>query len=183
MTGDERESLLEHLRRTRTILLHSIAGISPEQWRFEPEPGAWSIAQCAEHVALTENAIFERVTGPRSAAGLSEKVSEEAQTQGKDELVLRAVPARRNKVASPEPTRPANCFAEPDIFVLHFEILRDRVIDYVAATQADLRAIQDPHFALQALDGYQWLLLTGSHAERHAKQIAEIKLHPAFPLH
>ena len=179
MTAEERESLLDHLRRTRAILLNSIAGISMEQWRFEPEPGAWSIAQCAEHVALTENAIFQRITAPRSAAELLEK----PQTEGKDDLVLRAVPARQRKVMAPEPVRPANRFQDPDNFVLHFETLRDRVIDYVATTQADLRGIQDAHFILKSLDGYQWLLMAGSHAERHANQIAEIKQHPAFPSH
>ena len=179
MTDNERQSLLEHLRRTRAILLNSIAGVTPEQWRFEPEPGAWSIAQCAEHVALTENAIFARVTAPRSAAELSEK----PQTEGKDELVLRAVPARQRKVTAPEPVRPANRFADPEVFARHFETLRDRIVDYVATTQTDIRAIQDSHFVLQSLDGYQWLLLSGSHAERHANQIAEIKQHPAFPSH
>lgn len=179
MTAEERESLLDHLRRTRAILLNSIAGISREQWRFEPEPGAWSIAQCAEHIALTENSILQRIATPRSAAELLQK----PQTEGKDELVLRAVPARQRKVVAPEPVRPTNRFADPDIFVRHFATLRDSVIDYVATTQVDLRAIQDPHFILQSLDGYQWLLLTGSHAERHSNQIAEIKQHPAFPSH
>ncbi len=179
MTGEDREFLLDHLRRTRTILLNALAGISLEQWRFEPEPGAWSIAQCAEHIALTENSIFQRITAVRSADELLEK----PQTEGKDQLVLRAVPARLRKVMAPEPVRPANRFEQPEAFVRHFEPLRDRVIDYVAATQTDLRAIQDPHFVLQSLDGYQWLLLTASHTERHANQIAEIKQHPAFPSH
>ncbi|MGI8990006.1 MAG: DinB family protein [Bryobacteraceae bacterium] len=173
MTSEERRFLLDHLARTRTLLLDAVAGLSAAQWHFEPEPDVWSIAHCAGHVELTEASIFARLTGPHDRPAKA--------VDRTDDFILRAVRGRKHRATAPEPLRPASLHAKPEEFARNFIALRNRVIDYVALTTADVRANQDPHFALQMLDGYQWLLLIGSHAERHAAQIDEIKRHPSFP--
>lgn len=173
MTYDERRFLLDHLAQSRTVLLEAIDGLTLDQWLFEPEPGAWSIAHCAEHVELTEASVFARLTAPHDPPAVAV-----ART---DDFILRAVRSRKHKATAPEPLRPAKRYGAPEAFAQDFTGLRNRVTDYVATTADDVRAKRDPHFALQTLDGYQWLLLIGSHAERHAAQIDEIKRHPCFP--
>jgi hypothetical protein len=58
---------------------------------------------------------------------------------------------------------------------------RQRTIDFVAATDADLRCHFHPHMALGELDCYQWLLVLSLHGSRHALQIEGVKASPAFP--
>lgn len=174
MTDDERRFLLDHLAQSRTVLLEAVGGLTLDQWVFEPGPGEWSIAHCAEHVELTEASVFARLAAPHDSPAVAV-----ART---DDFILRAVRSRKHKAPAPEPLRPTRRYAAPEAFAQNFTALRHRVMEYVAATDDDVRAKQDPHFALQTLDGYQWLLLIGSHAERHAAQIDEIKRHPCFPL-
>ncbi len=173
MTDEERRFLLDHLVQTRTVLLEAVAGLSPDQWNFEPASGAWSIAHCAEHVELTEASIFARLTAPHDVATVT--------VERTDDFILRAVRSRKHKATAPEPLRPTSLHSTPETFAQSFTALRNRVMNYVATTADDVRASQDPHFALQMLDGYQWLLLIAGHAERHAAQIDEVKRNPSFP--
>ena len=64
----------------------------------------------------------------------------------------------------------------------------DRLTDYLVSTP-DLRqhSLDAPPLkavsngAYQSMDGYEWVLATGAHIERHTKQILEVKADPRFP--
>src|SRR5687767_7553058 len=62
LTQQERDSLLEHLQQTRQAFLDSISGVSDAQWTFKAGPDRWSIAEIAEHIAISETTILEIVT-------------------------------------------------------------------------------------------------------------------------
>lgn len=169
----ERLALAENLRQGLDELREAISNLAPDQWRWAPVPGAWSIAQCCEHVDLTENQILRQL----AAAG-SEDLEKAV---GKDEFVIRAVSSRRRKVPAPENMIPAGIFAGPAAFLEAFGATRGRAIALAQNETVDLRAVCAPHFALQHLDGYQWLLLTATHVRRHLQQIEEIKAADGFP--
>jgi hypothetical protein len=59
MAKVERTHLLSLLKSSETSFVSSIAGLTQEQWAFKPSPDAWSIQECAEHLILTEDLIFE----------------------------------------------------------------------------------------------------------------------------
>src|SRR6267378_2316111 len=58
----ERDRAMSHLHATRKAFLDSVAGLSEAQWNFKAGPDRWSIAECAEHIALSEDFIFGVVT-------------------------------------------------------------------------------------------------------------------------
>lgn len=59
VTKVERTYLLSLLKSSETSFVSSIAGLTQEQWTFKPSPDAWSIQECAEHLILAEDLIFE----------------------------------------------------------------------------------------------------------------------------
>jgi hypothetical protein len=175
----EREFAMSHLHATRKMFLDSIAGLTPEQWTFKAAPDRWSIAECAEHIATSEDFMFGLVTSQlmKSPADPAKK----AEVKGKDEVIVKQVPERTQKFKAPDVIAPKNRWSTPDAIVAHFKEGRDRSIAYVDTTQDDLRDHFAPHPALGVLDGYQWILLMSAHSERHTEQINEVKADPKYP--
>src|SRR5438093_9739294 len=62
LTQHDRDSLLKHLQQTRQAFLDSISGLSDAQWTFREGPDRWSIAEVAEHIAISETTILRLVT-------------------------------------------------------------------------------------------------------------------------
>jgi type II secretory pathway pseudopilin PulG len=61
LTKEERERAMSELHATRKLFLDSLAGLSEAQWNFKPAPEVWSVAECAEHIALSEDRLYELV--------------------------------------------------------------------------------------------------------------------------
>lgn len=178
LTQGERDRALSHLHATRKMFLDALAGLSQRQWEWKPAPEVWSIAEVAEHVALTEDALYELIVKKLLASppDPSRKADPE-----KDQYILKALIDRSRKVQAPEALRPAHRWKTPEELIGHFKQSRDRTIGFVRETQEDLRGRHAPHPLFQDLDAYQWLLLIAGHSERHILQINEVKATPGFP--
>ncbi len=62
ISKSERSKALDHLKQTNSELVKAVKGLSMEQLNFKPAGDAWSIAECMEHIAISENNIFGIVT-------------------------------------------------------------------------------------------------------------------------
>ena len=51
----DRKVLLDSLQQSSSRFLDSVKGLSAEQWNYKPAPDRWSVAECAEHIALSED--------------------------------------------------------------------------------------------------------------------------------
>lgn len=171
----ERDPLIASLQSGLADLTAAISGLQAAQWTWQPAPDAWSIAMCCEHLDSTETSILGQLA--RAGAEGLEK------SAGKDEFVTRAVQSRRRKVPAPENLMPTGTryAGGPQAFLEAFGATRARAISVAADPALDLRAICARHFALEELDGYQWLLMTAAHLRRHLAQIEEIKTSAGFP--
>ncbi len=179
LTAEERAAAFKHLQATHDAFLQSISGLSEKQWKFKPAPDRWSVAEVAEHIAVSESAILELV---QKQVMVSPAAPEKrAEVQGKDEQVLKMVPDRSHKAQAPEFLKPTNRWATQAELTKAFEDSRKATMDYVKTTNDDLRDHFGPHPVLGPLDGYQWILLISAHSERHTKQIEEVKADPNFP--
>ena len=136
------------------------------------------MAECAEHIAVTENAIFNGIQKALKAPPEPEK---KELVKGKDELVLSVVPDRSRKAMAPEPVRPTGRFADAAAVIAQFRANRARTIAFTRETSEDLRSRFFRHFALGDFDLYQWLLFAAAHSERHIAQMKEVKADPNFP--
>lgn len=179
LSQSERDRAMSELHATRKIFLDSLAGLSEAQWKFKPDANTWSIAECAEHIALTEDALFELVTNQilHSPAAPEKK----AEVKDKDERVLKVIADRSHKAKAPERLVPTHRWSTEQALIEHFKQSRDHTIAYVQTTQDDLRSHFLAHPAVGELDAYQWLLLAAAHTQRHTAQINEVKGLPNYP--
>lgn len=178
LTSAEREFLLGHLRRTAKLFRDSIAGLSDEQWKFKAAPDRWSVAECAEHIAVSEEMI----------RGLAQKVAQSPvpgprmKNPGEtDQKVMANMTDRSQKGKAPEVMKPTGRFPDRAAIEAAFAERRNITMKYAESTQEDLRAHYIPHSLFKTSDAYQWLLILSSHSERHTAQINEVKADPQFP--
>ena len=179
ITTQERERLLTDLQATRKLFLESIAGLSDAQWNFKPAPEVWSVAEVAEHIAVSEDMLLGLVTERLMKSPAQPE--RRAEVKGKDEILWERVVDRSHKAQAPEILRPTHRWPNEQALVDHFKESRDRTIAYVETTQDDPRSHFGEHPLLKTMDGYQWLLLLSAHSHRHTLQIEEVKANPNFP--
>jgi hypothetical protein len=177
LTAKDREFAIKSLQDTRKKFLASIDGLSEAQWTFKAAPDRWSIAEVAEHIAISESTILGMVNAKIMNAPAPEPGAERLS----DQKLLDALVDRSSKFQAPEMLKPTNRWATREALAKDFNAARDKTIAYVKETKDDLRAHAAPHPVLKSLDGYQWVLLISGHSARHTAQIEEVKTAPEFP--
>ena len=175
MTGSEREFAIRQLLEGRDALFRATAGLTGAQLHFKPQPDTWSIADCVEHLAVTEDLLFSLIAkGAPNPDGVP-------LDPAKDGRMVAAIVDRSRKFSAPPAVRPRAHFASPAVAVQHFHDGRERALAYTRNCTEDLRRLFAPHPVLGEIDCYRCLLLLALHPARHAAQIEEIKQHPQFP--
>ena len=175
MTDSEKEFATKQLLEGREAVVRVIDGLAEAQLHFKPRPEDWSIADCVEHLAVTEDLMFALLA--KGAANPNGVPLDPA----KDGRMVAAIVDRSRKVAAPPRVQPHGHFASTAAAAAHFRETRERVLAYASGCTEDLRRLFTPHPLLGEIDCYKCLLLLALHPARHAAQIEEIKQHPQFP--
>ncbi len=177
LTKAERERLVNHLQKTRQFLLDEVAGLSEAQANFKPAEDRWSVAECAEHITLSEDFLRGAVGQAMQAPAAPERKEE---LKGKEDQVLQFVTDRSQKFQAPEPLRPTGRWDSLEAIIEDFKASRKKTLDYAHSTPEDLRS-HIVAFPTGDMDAYQFLLFLSGHTERHTLQIQEVKAHADFP--
>ena len=178
LTQGERDRALSELYVSRKQFLDSVAGLSEAQWNFKPAPAVWSIAECAEHIAVSEDMLLSSLPKLMQSPAEPQK---RAEVKGKDELILKQTVDRSHKFQAPEILIPKHRWPNEAALVEHFKESRDHLLDYVRTTQDDLRDHFTQHPVFKTVDAYQFILLMSAHCQRHTLQLNEVKQAPGFP--
>jgi hypothetical protein len=178
LTQGERDRALSELYVSRKQFLDSVAGLSEAQWNFKPAPAVWSIAECAEHIAVADDLLLNGLPKLMQSPAEPQK---RAEVKGKDELVLKQTLDRSHKFQAPEMLVPKHRWPNEAALVEHFKETRDHLLDYVRTTEDDLRDHFTQHPAFKTVDAYQFILLMSAHCQRHTLQLNEVKQAPGFP--
>ena len=179
LTKEERDRAIAYLKETQKEFLAAIEGVSETQWKFKADPDKWSIAETAEHIAVTEQTIWDLVSGKiMKSPPAPEKA---AAANGKDQTILTVIPDRSRKAQAPERLQPTGKWANRAALAKDFEALRAKEIAYVTETKEDLRNHFEDHPFLKTMDAYQWIIFNGAHCKRHTSQILEVKADPNYP--
>ncbi len=177
LTKAERERLVNHLQKTRQFLLDEVVGLSEAQANFKPAEDRWSVAECAEHITLSEDFLRGAVGQAMQAPAAPERKEE---LKGKEDQVLQFVTDRSQKFQAPEPLRPTGRWDSLEAIIEVFKASRKKTLDYAHGTQEDLHS-HIVAFPTGDMDAYQFLLFLSGHTERHTLQIQEVKAHADFP--
>jgi hypothetical protein len=178
LTQGERDRALSELYVSRKLFLDSIAGLTPAQWSFKPAPDVWSIGECAEHIALSEDLMLDSLPRLMQAPAEPQK---RAAVKGKDEFVLKAMLDRSHKAQAREVLIPKHRWADETSLVAHFKQSCDRTLDYIRTTNDDLRDHFIEHPVFKTVDAYQFILMMSAHTQRHTAQLNEVKQAPGYP--
>ncbi len=181
LTKADRDKAVAELEGSRKIFLDATKGLSQAQWNFKPAPERWSVAECAQHIAMSEKFIFGLVTDKVMMAPANPEKRDAA--KGKDEKILMMLQDRSHKATAPEPIDPTKKPMAPEESLKLFSDSRAHTIDYIKTTQDELRnhLYDHPVPAIGTLDAYQWILLISGHTRRHTAQLLEVKGDPNFP--
>ena len=177
----ERDHAVAELENSQKAFLEATNGLSEAQWNFKPAPDRWSIAECAEHIGVTENFIVKLIT--EQALKSAAEPEKRAQVQGKDAAIMVMGVDRSSKFKAPEVIQPTRRWATSGEITKNVLENRTRTIDFINTTQEDLRDHFMDHPVFKTLDTYQWILLTSAHMRRHTAQILEVKADLNFPKH
>jgi hypothetical protein len=173
-TEIDKARLLEALRKGGDAFLCSVAGVGEAACRLSPGENRWSVLECAEHVAVAEEVMLALVSGERN--------TRDPKGPKRDDRILRSGTDRSTRFDASVQSQPCGRFSTVAEAVAHFRATRERTLRLVEQTGEDLRAteIKHPHQVVGVISTYECLLLMGSHAQRHALQIEEIKNSPAY---
>jgi hypothetical protein len=176
-TDAERQRAIKLLEDSRRAFLDSIKGLSEAQWKFKPDANTWSVAECAEHITVSEDYRMQlvRKIGTQPAQAARPEIRE------RDDFIIKALLDRSKKAQAPEMLRPSNRWADAPALTKQFEADRAKTIDFMRTTPEDLRGRWTAHPVFKEMDVYQWILLIGAHSSRHTAQINEVKVRPEFP--
>ena len=174
----ELQSLDAEFRAARAEAESLAAGLSEEQAAWRPSAGAWSVAECFEHLAIT-NRIYVRVMQP---------VADEARRRGKVRrgravpgffgawFVRSLEPPPKMKVKAPKIIKPDAEVRFGDAATAFFSS-HDEAQNFLAANvDLDLASIMFPN---PFVKGIRFSLATGLHAipaheRRHLYQARQI---------
>ncbi|HWQ33200.1 MAG TPA: DinB family protein [Blastocatellia bacterium] len=176
LTADERAKAVKLLQDALDETLRAVENLTDAQWNYKPAPDKWSVGQVSEHILKAEGLLFGVVEKT-----LTSPVNPDwAQTEGKTEMLEKAVLNREQKFQAPEPLQPSGNLTRAE-FISQFKEARARTIKYAEETSQPLKEHTADHPALKTLNGYQWLLLIPLHNMRHNLQINEVKMSAGFP--
>lgn len=177
LTDAERIEAMAEMTTTHDHFLKSLKGLSEAQLNFKSTPESWSIAECTEHITLSEVNIFGMLQGSLKTPANPARRAEVKMT---DQEILSMMVDRSNKVKTQKPSEPTGKYGSHEATVKEFRAKRKSNMQYVATTDDDLRN----HYAempFGTLDAYQILLFMSAHTERHVLQIEEVIADANFP--
>lgn len=179
LSQGERDYAVSALHGTRKLFLDTLAPLSEAQMKWKPAPNVWSVAEVAEHIAVSEDFLPAIVTKMLAAPATPEK--KKANPRETDYMLIKVLPQRDQKAQAPEPLKPSGKYPDKTALIKAFRAARDRNIAYVRETSDDLRVHFSPHPVFGELDALQWYILMAGHSERHILQIREVIASPGFP--
>jgi DinB family protein len=177
MNPAERAFLIEQLEKSKKDFLASIDGLTATQWKFKPSPEVWSVAECAEHIILSEDFLRGFAMSTLQSPAVERPATS---TTEQDQKIVAMVGDRSHKAKAPEPIVPSGKFATPADAAAEFTARRDKNLEYARTTNDELR-VHSAKGPIGTMDSYQILLLLATHTGRHTEQIREVEANPDYP--
>jgi hypothetical protein len=165
------EKQFEKLDRATTKMLHDAKTLSAAQYRQSPKPGAWSVAQIANHVFLSE---YLSLAYMRKKLAYPDQVPRYHPKSWLSIALIKTVFALRIKVKAP-PT--IDMDTRPDLLEVNaleekWKALRAETKSFIAAHHQQFRDhLPFRHLFAGRMTFLQMLIFFQEHLQHHHKQI------------
>ena len=179
LTSAERKFAIDYLHKTKARLLNDVKGLSTAQLNFRANDSSWTVAECVEHITLSENLIKQWIHGSLVGPATPERKREEKYTP--ESLIVIVTDRSQNRSKTGGAWLPEGSFPSTAVAIETFIGRRDSTIAYVETTSDDLKDHFIDHPQWGALDLYQAFVMLSAHCERHTLQLEEVMANPNFP--
>ncbi len=159
--------------------------LSPAALQFKPAPGQWSIAQCLDHICVSDSqyfSLFDQLKNNTYQPGWWARNNPWSYFLG-DLMIQQLGSEVKRKYKSPSIFLPSESQVHPDIFqtfIKHTEQMRLRFSEIASHYQKGT-IVASPASAFVTYPVSKLIPLLILHTERHLNQAARIKKHPQFP--
>lgn len=177
ISKEERSKAIDHLKKTNVELLKTVKGLSEAQLNYKPTADAWSVAECVEHIAISETNIFGIV---QMTLKNDPDPSMRSEVKMSDEQLVGVIESREQKVKTRPEFEPSNKFGSYDATLMEFKNKRKSNMKFVKSSEDDLRN-RYFDFPFGKVDAYQVVLFMSGHTKRHTDQIKEVMASEGFP--
>ncbi|WP_370086754.1 DinB family protein [Ekhidna sp.] len=177
LNPDERKRAIAHLKETENNLVSLTRGLSEQQLNFKEDDTAWSIAECVEHIAISEKNLIGMI---QMSLKEDSDPSKRSEVQMTDDQILGLIESREQKVKTRTEFEPTNSFGSYAETMKTFRERRKANLQFVKSTREDLRN-HYLQFPFGLIDSYQGILFMSGHTRRHTDQIKEIMSSEGFP--
>ncbi len=164
--------------RTGSDLKNAIAGLSEEQLSFKPSADKWSIAQCLEHIIVTEKVLLDMSMKEMEKPAQPERRSE---VKTSDADLIKMITDRTEKHQAPKELQPAGTYTSGEMALADLNAGRQAALRYIRSADPENLRNHISEYPTGKADGYQNFLFVAAHTARHIQQIEEIKSDPGFP--
>lgn len=175
LSSEERKKALAEFKNSQKNLISTLKGLSTAQMNYKPADSVWSIAECLEHIAISEKNLYGMVE-----MSLSQAKDESTESVFTDEKLIEIITSRQQKVKTRKEFEPTNQFGTADGSLEAFKAQRAANMEFVKTTDKDLRNYFFD-FPFGPTDTYQVLLFISAHSQRHIDQIKALKESAGFP--
>lgn len=177
--------ILQKGKEAKDKVKAEFSGISLEQLNWKPSPGAWSIAQCLDHLVVSHNTYFpdlKKITEGSYKMNFWERYSPFSGAWGrilKDQLQEQV----RRKMRAPKIIQPSSSKMNIELLEDYYKNL-DIFLDYISNCRnidIDKIIINSPTIPIVTYtlrDAFQFLI---QHEHRHINQAIRVKSDENFP--
>ncbi len=179
------QGLVEQLRPIAGDARETFGGLSPAQLNWKPDAGQWSVAQCFDHLIVTNEFFFpllEKITSGERKSSLWERVSPLSGVFGR--LVVKSVASDGGrKFKAPAKLLPSSSEVDGRVierFAEHQGELERRMLatKYLDLSRIFITSPVARFVTYSLLDGYRIVV---AHERRHFEQARRVTESEAFP--
>jgi hypothetical protein len=176
-TENDRNFLLENLKRSRDHLLKETQNLTDAQWNFKEAPERWSIRQVVEHISIWELLLQREI----SLAYMGGPKPDMIATATPDSININFLKDTAAHIAT-EYTKPFTYSLPMGLNsgkdnMTWFLKMRNESITFLSTTKDDLRL----YFSRPGRSIHYVYLSTYGHSDRHLQQILKNKRHQYYP--
>ena len=169
LNQSDRDFAVDYLNATHQNIVNLVEPLSDEAWNFTPEDGGWSVANCLEHILITESSFFQMAQGYMSQS----EADPEFKSSVSDGVLIGMMANRGSRVQTAEQFEPSGKWSTKQEMLDALEASRTKLIDYLSTSETDLRD-HKANTPFGELDTYQVFLLVAGHSQRHTFQMQEV---------
>lgn len=172
MSPEQHQAARTLLDASSASFLEAIEPLTPLQWSARPGPGQWSPAQIAEHIVLTETALFRKVQAMLATPPDGDHGVESATDPAIVTRLTAALAGRQGRVEAPATLQPSGTWTPLEVCE-RFQAHRAQIHHFLQTNDQPLHHHTAPSPFFGTLNAFHWLLYAPLHTQRHVQQLHE----------